>query len=99
MKEFPLFQENLSSFLRVSDHRVPVHDHSLRLTGAHKVVGKIIGHFILHGDPGVTGLSQAVKHFLSNEMNSETQPPQLSLQNIPDMELRQLRGESESEAS
>lgn len=76
-----------------SDHRVPVHDHSLRLTGAFKVVGKIIGHSILHDGPGVTGLSPAVKHFLSNEMNSETQPPQLSLQDIPDMELRQLISE------
>jgi len=85
MKKFPII------FLEgKSDHCVPVHDHSLRLTGAFKVVEKIIGHSILHDGPGVTGLSPGVKHFLSNEMNSETQPPQLSLQDIPDMELRQL---------
>lgn len=53
----------------------------------------MIGHSILQYGPGVTGLSPAVKHFLSNEMNSETQPPQLSLQDIPDMELRQLISE------
>lgn len=76
-----------------SDHRIPVHDHSLGLTGAFKVVGKIIGHSILHDGPGIIGFSPAVKHFLSNEMNSETQPPQLSLQDILDMELGQLISE------
>ena len=54
------------------------------------MVGKMIGHSTLQYGPGVTGLSPAVKHFLSNEMNSETQ---LSLQDIPDMELRQLISE------
>lgn len=43
-----------------SDHCVPVQDYSLRLTGAFKVVGKMIGHSILQYGPGVTGLSPAV---------------------------------------
>ena len=47
------------------DHRLPIHDQSLRLTGAFKAVGRIIGHSILHGGPGLPGISCAVKHFLS----------------------------------
>ena len=31
------------------DHRLPVHDQSLWLTGTFKALGRIIGHSILHG--------------------------------------------------
>lgn len=46
------------------DHRLPVHDQSLRLPGTSKTLGRIIGHSILHGGPGLHGLSPAVKHVL-----------------------------------
>ena len=45
-----------------ADHRLPIHDQALRLTGAFKALGKMIGHSILHGGPGLHGLSPAVKH-------------------------------------
>ena len=40
-----------------ADHRLPIHDQALRLTGAFKALGKMIGHSILHGGPGLHGLS------------------------------------------
>ena len=48
-----------------ADHRLPIHDQALRLTGAFKALGKMIGHSILHGGPGLHGLSPAAKHYLS----------------------------------
>ncbi|CAB3995641.1 E3 ubiquitin- ligase UPL2-like [Paramuricea clavata] len=35
------------------DHRPPIHDQSLRLMGTFKAVGRIIGHSVLHGGPGL----------------------------------------------
>lgn len=48
------------------DHRLPVHDQSLRLTGAFKAIGNIIGHCALHGGPALHGLSPAIKYYLAN---------------------------------
>lgn len=39
------------------DHRLPVHDQLLRLTGAFKAISRIIGHCALHGGPALHGLS------------------------------------------
>ncbi len=71
------------------DHRLPVHDQSLRLTGTFKALGRIIGHSILHGGPGLHGLSPAVKHILSSHEESE-EPPILVPEDIPDIDLRQM---------
>ena len=71
------------------DHRVPVHDQSLRLTGAFKTMGRMIGNSVLHGGPGMFGLSPAVKHYLSTkEDESNMQPPPTTIEDIPEMELR-----------
>ena len=72
-----------------SDHRIPTHDHSLRLTGAYKAMGRIIGHSILHGGSGLHGLSPAVKNYLSTDADSDN-PPTLKVEDIPDIELRQI---------
>ncbi|XP_015768056.1 PREDICTED: uncharacterized protein LOC107346751 [Acropora digitifera] len=71
------------------DHLIPIHDHSLRLTGAFKTIGRIIGHSMLHGGPGLTGLSPAVKHCLCTPDHSQ-EPPPISIQDIPDVDLREL---------
>lgn len=76
-----------------NDHRVPIHDHSMRLTGAFKAVGRIIGHVVLHGGPGLYGLSPAVKFFLSNDTSTDIEIPPLSLLDIPDLDLRELISE------
>ena len=47
------------------DHRLLIHDRALHLTGAFKPLGKMIGHSILHGGPGLDDISLAVKHYLS----------------------------------
>ena len=71
------------------DHRLPVHDQSLRLTGAFKALGRIIGHSILHGGPGLYGLSPAVKHVLT--IGSESiEPPPIVPEDIVDIDLRQI---------
>ena len=71
------------------DHRLPVHDQSLRLTGTFKALGRIIGHSILHGGPGLHGLSPAVQHVLSSDDDSK-EPPPLVLEDIPDIDLRHM---------
>ena len=71
------------------DHRLPVHDQSLRLTGTFKALGRRIGHSILHGGPGLYGLSPAIKHVLSSDEESE-EPPPLVLEDIADIDLRQM---------
>ena len=68
---------------------LPIHDQSLRLTGTFKALGRIIGHSILHGGPGIHGLSPAVKHVLTSD--SETyQPPPIVPEDIVDIDLRQM---------
>ena len=71
------------------DHRLPVHDQSLRLTGTFKALGRIIGHSILHGGPGLYGLSPAIEHVLSSDEESE-EPPPLVQEDIADIDLRQM---------
>ena len=72
-----------------SDHRIPTHDHSLRLTGAYRAMGRIIGHSILHGGSGLHGLSPAVQNYLSSDADSDN-PPILTVEDIPDIELQQI---------
>ena len=76
-----------------SDHRLPIHDQSLRLTGAFKAVGRMISHSVLHGGPFLYGLSPAVKHYLSIEANDKQLSSSLAIKDIPDIELRQLISE------
>lgn len=71
------------------DHRLPIHDQSLRLIGTFKAIGRMIGHSILHGGPGLTGLSPAAIHYLTTEREGQ-QPPPLAIEDIADIELRQL---------
>ncbi len=76
------------------DHLLPIHDQSLRLTGTFKALGRMLGHSILHGGPGLHGLSPAAVHYLTteNELALE-QPPPVTLNDVPDIELRGLISE------
>lgn len=72
-----------------TDHRIPVHNQSLRVTGTYKALGKMLGHSILH--EGLHGLSPAVKCYLSSDRNTaEMQSLPLSLEDVPDLELRRM---------
>ena len=73
------------------DHLLPVHDQTLCLTGAFKSCGRIIGHSILHGGPGLYGLSPAAKHYTtcSKEENIEDEL-HITLLDVPDVDLRVL---------
>ena len=72
-----------------SDHPLPIHGQSLRLTGSFKAVGRIIGHYILHGGPGIHGLSPAANDYWTKNSDS-AEPPQIMLADIPDVYLREL---------
>ena len=73
------------------DRRLPLHDHSLRLTGAFKAIGRIIGHCALHGGPALHGLSPAIKYYLANPaVDLVESPPPISVEDLPDTDLRQL---------
>jgi hypothetical protein len=73
------------------DHRVPVHNQSLRLTGMFKALGKMLGHSILHGGPGLHGVSPVVKCYMATDRSAaETQSLPLTLEDLPDLELRNM---------
>jgi hypothetical protein len=74
------------------DHKIPVHDQTLRQTGAFRAKGRIIGHSVLHGGPFLYGISPAVKHYWTissskaDDVVAETIP--IILEDIPDIDLR-----------
>lgn len=73
------------------DHRLPVHNQSLRATGMFKALGKMLGHSILHGGPGLHGVSPAVKCYMATDRSAvETQSLPLTLEDVPDLELRNM---------
>lgn len=76
-----------------ADHRLPIHDRAL--TGAFKALGKMIGHSILHGGPGLHGISPAVEHYLSTGRGGcDVQlPPPIELADIADIDLRNMISE------
>ena len=75
------------------DHKVPIHNHVLRCTGAFRSIGRIIGHSILHQGPFIYGLSPAVVQYWKltadgrdDDTSLESLP--LRLKDIPDTDLR-----------
>ena len=82
-------------FVEGEDHKVPIHDRSLRSTGAFKAIGRIIGHALLHGGPLLYGLSPVVKTYWrattsdrGNDFYAKTLHSCITLEDIPDIELR-----------
>lgn len=71
------------------DHRLPIHDRSLRITGAFKAIGWMIGHCALHGGIGPYGLSPAVVHYWTKG-KQENIPLPVTMEDIPDLDLRDL---------
>ncbi|CAB3994772.1 PREDICTED: uncharacterized protein LOC107356592 [Paramuricea clavata] len=71
-----------------ADHLLPVHNQMLQQMGAFVCIGKMIGHSILHGGPGLFGVSSAAKHFWA--YNVDENPPLLVLDDIADINLREL---------
>ena len=75
------------------DHKVPVHNHVLRCTGAFRSIGRIIGHSILHQGPFIYGLSPAVVQYWrltvdGNDDDTSLESLALGLEDIPDTDLR-----------
>ena len=75
-----------------ADHKVPVANTMLRKTGIYETFRKMIGHSILHGVPGIYGLSPAVVHYLAVD-NVKEDPPSYSLLDVADVDLRGIIGQ------
>ena len=70
------------------DHLLPVHNQIVQQMGIFTCIGRIIGHSILHGGPGLHGLSPVAKHYWSHG-DLTSNPPPMELQDIPDFNLRE----------
>ena len=71
-----------------------MHDQASRITGSFKAIGRIIAHSALHGGPSIHGISPAIVHYICNSAEElEDNPPPLSLNDIPDLELRKCVSE------
>lgn len=70
------------------DHRLPVHDQAMRLTGSFKSIGRIIAHCSLHGGPGLYGISSvAIDYWIRQDSEDHIQ---IVLDDIPDIDLRDI---------
>ena len=77
-----------------ADHRFPTHNQSLCVTGTFRALGKILGHSVLHGGPGLHGVSPAIKSYMaSDSITTDPQSLQFSLEGVPDIDLRQMIAE------
>jgi hypothetical protein len=70
-----------------TDHKLPVVNNLMKQAGLYLTVGKMLAHSILHGGPPYYGLSPAVIHYWKVD-DMERDPLPLSLDDIPDYELR-----------
>lgn len=70
------------------DHLLPIHNQIVQQMGTYTSIGKIIGHSVLHGGPGVYGLSPVAKHYWSHE-DLVNNPPPIVLKDLPDLDLRE----------
>lgn len=75
-----------------TDHKVPIHHPGLRQTGTFRAVGRILGHSFLHEGPALCGLAESVKHYLTlkDDEDISSNPPPLSIKDVPDIELQIL---------
>ena len=70
-----------------------LYNQSLRSTGTFKALGRMLGHSILHGGPGLNGVSEAMKSYIASD-NDRCDPQALhvpiTLKDVPDIELREM---------
>ncbi|XP_049329693.1 uncharacterized protein LOC125795235 isoform X1 [Astyanax mexicanus] len=72
-------------FLGEEDHQVPSTSKILLDSGLYVVAGRMIGHSILHGGPGLSSLSPSVFSSLIGQDEEH-----VCLQDCPDMDLREI---------
>ena len=61
------------------------------MTGSFKAIGRIIGHCIIHGGPGLYSISNAVKDYWAKGDSGD--PPHIVLEDISDIDLRVMISE------
>ena len=69
-----------------SDHLLPIHNQLLQQMGVYTCIGKMIGHSILHGGPGLYGILQVAKHYWTHD-DLQKNPPPMVIEDIPDLNL------------
>ena len=73
------------------DHRIPVYNQCLHLTDMFRTLGRILGRSLLHGDPGIYGISPAIKEYLASDVNSiDIQALPVTIEDLPDIDLRNV---------
>ncbi|XP_046901646.1 uncharacterized protein LOC124484669 isoform X1 [Hypomesus transpacificus] len=70
------------------EHRVPSAAAVLRASNLFEMAGRMIGHSVLHGGPGFSGLSSPVVKLLTGR-HRDTAASALTLQDCPDLDHRE----------
>jgi len=81
---------NVPLFEGEVDHKIPSPDIILLRDGIFDIIGQFIGYACLHTGLGFIGLSSAVVSYLTAEEIDHTTSFPISLQDIPDFDVRQL---------
>ena len=71
------------TFFEGEEHKLPIHEQTLRCTGAFRATGRIIGHSCLHGGRLRYGLSPAVKHYWASTGSVICKNEDISLETLP----------------
>lgn len=73
-------------FIGEEDHQVPSTSKILLDSGLFVVVGRMVGHSVLHGGPGLNGLSTA----LFSTLIGQGEDGLVSIEDCPDMDVREM---------
>ncbi|XP_078000538.1 tenascin-N-like [Glandiceps talaboti] len=68
------------------DHKVPVHDQVALDKNLFEIIGRMVQHSILWGGPGLAGLAQSVKDYVTHGHELMIS---LNINDIPDMDIRE----------
>ncbi|XP_077999965.1 G2/M phase-specific E3 ubiquitin-protein ligase-like [Glandiceps talaboti] len=68
------------------DHKVPTHDDVLLVKKIYMMVGRMVQHSIIWGGPGLAGLAQSVKDYVTTGSIEEVN---LDISDVPDYEIRE----------
>jgi hypothetical protein len=84
--------DNMPLFEGEKGHLLPCANRCLLVQGIFEIVGKFIAHSILHGGPGMTGVSSAVSAVVTGQSIEQLRndPPVMSVRDLPDAALQIL---------
>ncbi|XP_022810308.1 uncharacterized protein LOC111347320 [Stylophora pistillata] len=74
-------------FTGTANHLVPVHDWDLLEDGNFILVGKIIGHSMIHGGTGFVGMSQGIVKYIKTE-SVDVAAASITTEDVPDSDVQ-----------